>query len=209
VYKVCTLAVTAWLLAACASIPSPIFLLRLAPSDLGQNLAVRQQLTFTVGTQAPQQLDAYLEADATSVNLALMALGQTAARVRWDGLQLQETRAAWLPSIVSAERILSDLQLVLWPIASIAAALPAGWSVEGDGQDRVLKQGQTVVATVHTSTDTAELHHLRLGYRLRVVTQTSAQPPVGTMKSLIFTASKTPDSPSPTGGKLAHAKSSI
>jgi hypothetical protein len=165
------LAVTGLLLTACASMPSATFLLRLPPSDLGHALVLRQQLVFFVGEQAPQQLEAYLEADATSVNLALMALGQTAARVTWDGVQLQETRAAWLPSVVSAERILADLQLVLWPVSSIVAALPAGWSLESDGQGRVLKQGQTIVATVHAGTGVTELNQLRQGYRLRVLTQ--------------------------------------
>jgi hypothetical protein len=165
------LAVTGLLLTACASMPSATFLLRLPPSDLGHALVLRQQLIFFVGDQAPQQLEAYLEADATSVNLALMALGQTAARVTWDGVQLQETRAAWLPSVVSAERILADLQLVLWPVSSIVAALPAGWSLESDGQGRVLKQGQTIVATVHAGTGVTELNQLRQGYRLRVLTQ--------------------------------------
>jgi hypothetical protein len=49
---------------------------------------------------------------------------------------------------VSGSRILSDLQLTLWPVSAIQAALPAGWRLAEDGNVRTLTQGDEVVTVV-------------------------------------------------------------
>ena len=121
--------------------------LRLAPALLGRSLNLQQHLTL----QAPghdQQLDVLLEADATHVQMGVVALGQVAARLSWDGVTLDESKAPWWPQAVSGARILSDLQLTLWPVAAIQAALPAGWRLVEDGDVRTLTQGGEVVAVV-------------------------------------------------------------
>ena len=139
-------------LAGCASAPAPDSAratpqLRLAPALLGRPLNLQQHLTL----QAPgreQQLDVLLEADARHVQMGLLAMGQVAARLDWDGTTLDESRAAWWPQAVSGSRILSDLQLTLWPVAAIQAALPAGWSLVEDGNVRTLSQGGEVVTVI-------------------------------------------------------------
>ncbi|MFL6680454.1 MAG: DUF3261 domain-containing protein, partial [Burkholderiaceae bacterium] len=68
--------------------------LRLAPALLGRSLNLQQHLTL----QAPgreQQLDVLLEADERHVQLGVVALGQVAARLEWDGTTLTEDRAPW------------------------------------------------------------------------------------------------------------------
>jgi hypothetical protein len=147
-------------------------LLRLPPQALGRSLALQQQLTVDVRGQPERRLDVMLEADPSAVRLALVGPGgQTAARLEWDGLRLDETRAPWLPAAVSSERILSDLQLVLWPAAAIRSALPAGWSLVQDGDradaPRVLRQqAEDVVTVSYPSATRAELVQHRAGYTL-------------------------------------------
>lgn len=174
--------VAAWLLAlaalllvaGCASAPTPTTnepdspLLRLAPASLGRTLALQQQLTVTARGQT-RRLDVILEADADSVRLAMMNLGQTVARLEWDGRELTQTRASWWPAAVKGERILSDLQLVLWPAQAISAALPGGWTLDAQDSERVLRRQGTVVATVnYPSATRAELVNLQDGYRLDI-----------------------------------------
>ena len=139
-------------LAGCASAPpasAPAVppQLRLAPSLLGRPLNLQQHLTL----QAPghdQQLDVLLEADAQHVQMGVLAMGQVAARLSWDGTTLTEDKAAWWPQAVSGARILSDLQFTLWPVAAIQAALPAGWRMAEDGNVRTLTQDGAVVTVI-------------------------------------------------------------
>lgn len=139
------------LLAGCATAPAPASdaapVLRLSPASLGRELQAQQQLAVTARGQA-RRVDVLLEVDAAAVRLALVTFGQTAARLSWDGTTLTEDRAAWLPAVVSGERILSDLQLALWPEASVRAALPAGWFLDADAQGRTLRQRTVPVVTV-------------------------------------------------------------
>ena len=86
----------AGVLAGCASAPpvshaSPQ--LRLAPALLGRALNLQQHLTLqTPGRD--QQLDVLLEADPRHVQLGVLAMGQVAARLDWDGTTLTESKAS-------------------------------------------------------------------------------------------------------------------
>ena len=142
--------------------------LRLAPALLGRALNLQQHLTL----QAPgrdQQLDVLLEADATHVQMGVMAMGQVAARLDWDGTTLAESKAPWWPEAVSGARILSDLQLTLWPVPAIQAALPAGWHLAEDGNVRTLTQdGEIVTVITRTSPLLVELDERRAHFRLKI-----------------------------------------
>ncbi|WP_303637207.1 DUF3261 domain-containing protein [Stenotrophomonas tuberculopleuritidis] len=160
------------LLVACASrMPRPqveLPPLRLAPSSLGAPLALQQQLHFRFGSHQ-RDLDALLEADAERVQLAVQALGQTGVRLQWDGQQLTQQRAPWLPPQVRAERVLDDLQFALWPTAAIAAALPAGWQVSDDGRERRLSRDGTVWLQLQRLADgSVQLDNRAEGYILRI-----------------------------------------
>lgn len=145
--------------------------LRLPPAALGRDLMLQQRLTFLIGGDQ-RSLDALLEADATHIALAVDAAGQNALRLQWDGDRLQQQRASWLPASLRGERVLSDLQLALWPAEGIRAALPAGWSLsEGQGV-RELRQGAETVQTVrYVSPQRTEIETLREGMRLIVESQ--------------------------------------
>jgi len=167
----------ALLLAACASAPGPTPIpaashatpqLRLAPALLGHALDLQQHLTL----QAPghdQQLDVLLEADAHHVRMGVVAMGQVAARLDWDGVTLTENTAPWWPQAVSGARILSDLQLTLWPVAAIQAALPAGWTLAEAGNVRTLSDGDAVVTVItRTSPQVVELDQRREHFHLKI-----------------------------------------
>jgi len=142
--------------------------LRLSPASLPEPLALQQQLHFRFG-RVERDMDALLEADAGQVQLVVQAMGQTGFRVQWDGQRLQEQRAPWLPRQVRAGRVLDDLQFALWPTAAIAAALPAGWQVDDDGQLRRLHHdGQDALRLRRDADGTLELDNLAEGYSLQI-----------------------------------------
>ena len=165
-------------LGACASAPPRATpheapQLRLAPALLGHPLSLQQHLTL----QAPgrdQQLDVLLEADARHVQLGVVAMGQVAARLDWDGTTLEEERAPWWPQAVSGSRILSDLQLTLWPAAAIQAALPAGWTFVESADVRTLRQdGEVVTVITRTAPTVVELDQRREHFKLKIESRAS------------------------------------
>jgi hypothetical protein len=163
------------LLAACTghaprehSFVAPAILeLRLSPASLGHELALQQQLSFRSGEEQ-HTFDALLEADASEVRLDIQRMGQSAMRLRWDGRQLEQHRAAWLPKSVSGEQILDDLQLANWPVSAIRAALPTGWSLVEDDDSRRLRNGDKTIVTIrYPAPDRVEIDHA--DFRLSIV----------------------------------------
>lgn len=146
-------------------------LLRLPPAALSRRLALQQQLLVQAGGRQ-QRIEVLLESDEHAVRLVLLNLGQTAARLDWDGHELVQTRAPWWPQAVGGEQVLSNLQLALWPADAINAALPAGWSLEPRDGQRHLRRGSEIVATVSYPTPTRiELVHRLQGYRIDIESQ--------------------------------------
>jgi hypothetical protein len=149
-------------------------LLRLAPGTLGRNLALEQRIRIEArdenGRPLKRQIETLLEVDAQTLRVVLLYMGQTAAVLEWDGLRLQETRSVWWPSALRGERILSELQLALWPSAAIRAALTQGWTLDADEQTRVLRQdGEPVIQIRYIDgIRDVELRNLREDYRLSI-----------------------------------------
>lgn len=164
-------------LAGCASTPPAppreLPALPLAPASFGAELQLVQRLTVEYADREPQQLDALLEIDAQELRLAGLVLGERVLTLRYDGQRLEATRHPLLPELISAERVLRDLQLTLWPLAPLQAALPAGWTLEDAGALRRLRQdGETVVEIRYAGTPRgpghADFRNLRQGYRLLI-----------------------------------------
>ena len=142
--------------------------LRLPPSALAQPLSLQQRLTFVHGERR-ETVDAMVESDAGGTRLAIHAQGQVALRLDWDGKELKQQRASWLPAALDGERVLTDLQLVYWPVAAFAAALPPGWTLAEEGGRRLLRRGDEVVATVdYPRPSHARLEQHALGYTLDI-----------------------------------------
>jgi len=167
--------ICALLLAACAATPpAPARLgLRLAPAALGETISVQQHLTVERAGKT-NDLDAALEVDANRINLVGLALGMRVLSLDYDGREISEWRHPMLPNEVRAADVLEDLQLTLWPVEAIAAALPAGWQIEEQGLRRTLRREGEIVATIDYSgmprwQGKAVLDNLRYKYRLTVV----------------------------------------
>jgi hypothetical protein len=120
--------------------------LALSPASLGARLSLAQRLTVqelpdTAAEEVPQErsLEAQLEVEPAELRLAAFAMNQRVLLLRWDGHNLDVKRHPMLPAAVDASRVLRDIQLVYWPLASVQAALPADWTVEEVGVQRLLK----------------------------------------------------------------------
>lgn len=162
------------LLVACATPvvrPAPALAmpaLRLPPSALPQPLALQQRLSFRRGDKH-DTVDALVESDGRQTRLVIHAMGQVALRLDWDGHDLHQQRANWLPAALDGERVLTDLQLVFWPVKAISAALPAGWTLVEENGRRVLRHGNTVIASVdYPQPLHARLQQHALGYTLDI-----------------------------------------
>lgn len=159
-------------LAGCATPPpsstAPALLLRLPPASLGRRLALAQRLHVWAGARE-FQFEALLETDEQSLRLALLSFAQPVARLHWDGTTLTQHVAPGWPAAVSAERVLSDLVLVLWPADAVAAALPAHWTLQHDAAGRELRWRGSVVQRVrYGDAERVQLEHLVLGYRMQI-----------------------------------------
>lgn len=168
------------LLGGCASGRSAASapMLRLSPASLGRELAVVQRMEVEAQGQV-RAFETALEVDRDELRLAVMQLGQTIARLSWDGQTLTQSLAPGWPSVVSAEQVLSDLQYVWWPQNEVQGALPAGWTLLTSAQHRELRHGDAVVLdmrAVHPGM--IELRHRERGYVVRLQTQ-GAQPDFG------------------------------
>lgn len=161
------------LLTACASqakrAPSPALPpLRLAPATLGKELALQQRLVFRFGSQV-REMDALLEVDARDVRLAVQAMGRTGVTLQWDGAQLTEQRAPWLPSAVRSERVLDDVQFSLWPADAVRAALPADWTLSDNGSTReLLHGGRAWLIRERVNATTLQVSNVADGYDLTI-----------------------------------------
>ncbi len=148
--------------------------LKLSPAALGRPLDLQQHITLRAAGHE-QQMDVLLEADPARVKLAIVAMGQVAARIEWDGRTLTEWRSTWLPGSVSSARILNDMQLSLWPLAAVQAALPAGWQASEDhdngGTRTLANDGAAVLVVRHPSADVIEIDQRRDHYQLTIVSQ--------------------------------------
>lgn len=137
----------ALLLAACASTPPGDPAWPLSTRDLPTPIVLQQQLRIERGAEA-REFEALLEADAEGLDLAVLAMGQEALRLHWNGRRLEERRARWLPPQVEGARVLQDLQFALWPLEALQRAAPRGWRVEESGAHRRVWQGKVLVADI-------------------------------------------------------------
>lgn len=170
----------ALLLGACATSPQPPVVaelparlaLKLAPSTLGETIALQQHLKVERNGHI-DELDTALEIDPDHLELVGLALGQRVLSLNYDGKELKSWRHVMLPTQVKAEDVLEDLQLVLWPVAAVRDALPAGWRIEENGLHRTLYLGDTPVTVIDYSnlsrwSGTVTLENLRFHYRLTI-----------------------------------------
>ena len=172
----CLVALVGLILAACSTVPAPTaparLGLKLVPAALGQAINLQQHLTVERNGRI-DELDAALEVDADHLEMVGLAFGQRVLSLHYDGKELKTWRHALLPAQVRAEDVLEDLQLTMWPLNSIAEALPVGWRIEDDGLHRRLYLDDIVVLKIEYSgfprwSGTVRLENLRYKYSLTI-----------------------------------------
>jgi hypothetical protein len=163
------------LLSACATTappPAARLGLKLAPSALGESISVQQHLRVERNGRS-DELDVALEVEPQKLEMVGLALGQRVLSLSYDGTELKSWRHAMLPSQVKAEDVMEDMQLTLWPVDAVRAALPAGWQVEEQGLRRTLSlNGETVMVINYSGMPRwigkLVLDNLRYQYRLTI-----------------------------------------
>jgi hypothetical protein len=83
--------------------------------------------------------------------IGLTALGVRAFTVRYDGNQVEVENELPVPSQLTPERLLADIQLVFWPYTALQSVLEkAGWQItEPFLHTRRLRRGDQLIAEVH------------------------------------------------------------
>jgi hypothetical protein len=107
--------------------------------------------------------------------ITLTALGQRAMSIDWNGQDWKVDTAPMVPAALRAESLVADLQLALWPLATLQAAWqPAGWEVSepGGGVRRLRHEGRLVAEVHYADADPWRgrywIANFRYGYALAV-----------------------------------------
>lgn len=126
-------------LARCASAPpQPGRLqLTLSPASFGRTLSLQQQVRIAAAGHTAD-LDAALDITPREITLVGLELGQRVLTLTYANGMLCEQRHSRLPAEVRGADILTDLQLSLWPVDAVRAALPPGWTLTDEDYRRVL-----------------------------------------------------------------------
>lgn len=163
-------------------------LLRLPPESLGRYMAEYQALTIEGPGGTTATMDVLLEIDGQGLRMALLQMGRVMARMQWDGSQLHTMRAPGWPQEVSEERILSDMQMALWPLPTVQASLPPTWSMVQLGAIRYLREhNEDRVVFASEEPGHTIIDYLHSGWRL-------------TIRSRAGSPAHSPDSTLGTGG---------
>lgn len=154
-------------------------LLALSPGSLGLAMSEQQLVVITAPDGSQRSMQALLEVDAQQVRLALLHMGQRLASLVWDGNTLDVQRSRYLPEQVSPQRVLSDMQLALWPQSVIAQALPQDWQLDVRSTgERQLRYRDRLVVKVHTLHQREiEIAYVQQGWNMRITNATKASQP--------------------------------
>ncbi|MCK9395074.1 MAG: DUF3261 domain-containing protein [Methylobacter sp.] len=143
---------------------------------LGPSRRIVQQIN-AVWADRQESLLAVLELDAKHIAMAgLSNDGLSLFNLTYDGKTVVSDKSPLLPEQVAPEFIISDLQLVYWPIAVLQKNLPAEWRLEETDKKRFLYvRDKKQVEVNYLSTDpvwpkAVELVNFQYNYRLHIKT---------------------------------------
>ena len=110
--------------------------------------AFQQQQLLTGTFKGKQQsLLVLLSADRQQLTLAgLSSLGIRLFRVSYDAQGIHTEQSIVLPEMPPASQVLADIMLSHWPLAVWQRQLPAGWTLQDQGDKRQLRddKGQLI-----------------------------------------------------------------
>jgi len=168
-------------LGACASAPprsatSPPPLV--APASLGSDRVVNQVVRAAFGARELTFNCVVTVKDGTMTLVGLNSLGVRLFTIRYDGKAVQSEAAPAMSGPLVPERLLADLQLVYWPLPSLAQPMAvAGWQLSEPATGlRRLRRGEQLVAEAHYSSEDpwsgrSWLVNFEFGYSLQIDSQ--------------------------------------
>ena len=125
-----------------------------APSSLGTNRAVSQIVRGAFGPRDMTMNCVVTVKDGTMTVVGLSAMGLRVFTIRYDGTTTTVDNTLPVPPQLTPERLLADLQLVHWPLQTLAAPMrAAGWELtEPAPGTRRLRRDDRVIVEVHYAT---------------------------------------------------------
>ena len=97
-----------------------------------------------------------VQIDATGLTVVgVTATGQRVFSAHYDGRTIDAQRSPFVPDRLDPERVLADMQLALWPLASVQGAYAATGQTVSEPQSGVRRvvRGDRLVAEVHYATE--------------------------------------------------------
>ncbi len=190
--KCCLALCLAFIVAGCTTAPPALVTAnnddgtwpRLTPKSLGETLTANQVLRVAVGAREAT-LNCIVSVTPQQITIVGMtALGIRAFTVKFDGEQVSAEAQVAVPQALPPERLVNDLQLVYWPLATLKAELARSeWQVSEPAPfTRRLRRRDRVIAEVHYgSADAwagrAWLVNLEFGYTRNIESQRLAARP--------------------------------
>ncbi len=165
------------LLTACAGTPPSSAPSRplVSPATLGSERAANQIVRGALGAREMTINCVVTVKDSTMTVVGLSAMGVRLFTIRYDGHEVQAEKGLPTPQQLTPERLLADLQLVFWPLASLQQPLQeAGWQVsESTPGTRRLRHGDRLIAEAHYAdrdpwTGRSWLVNFEYGYSLQI-----------------------------------------
>lgn len=159
-------------LAACNWVPGDLPLLQISPAELGTGRTAEQRLQLVWRGDA-RTLESVLDVSKEQVQFIGSAMGLRLFSLDFDGHQLSQGAGAGLPAALPPERIINDILLIYAPEASVRAALPDGWQLKTQQNQRLLMHGDDpVIEVIYDAAAPWQgrtvLRHLQFSYQLTV-----------------------------------------
>ncbi|MGZ4955288.1 MAG: DUF3261 domain-containing protein, partial [Methylobacter sp.] len=143
---------------------------------LGPARRIVQQIN-AVWADRQESLLAVLELDAKHIAMAgLSNDGLSLFNLTYDGHTVVSDKSPLLPESVNPEFIISDLQLVYWPLVELQKILPADWRLEEVDKKRILTISNNKQVEINylfhdpVWPKAVELVNFRYNYRLNIKT---------------------------------------
>jgi hypothetical protein len=121
------------------------------PATLGSDRAANQVVRGAFGEREVTMNCVVSKQGNLLTVVGLTAMGVRAFTLKYDGQNISVENTLPVPSQMTPERLLADIQLVFWPLAALQPVLEkAGWQLtEPFSGTRRLRRGDTLAAEVH------------------------------------------------------------
>lgn len=157
-----------------AATPRPL----VAPAALGSDRVVSQVVRAAYGARELTFNCVVTVKDGSMTLVGLNSLGIRLFTIRYDGTRVEAETAPEMRGAITPERLLADLQLVFWPLASLEKPMrDGGWQLsEPSSALRRLHRGELLISEAHYATTDAWsgrswLVNFEHGYSLQIDSQ--------------------------------------